>query len=63
MVVADFLFGYVVSFNAWSAYYPDFNGRSIVVTVLCNTSVGGHPFYLVKDILKVKQKPGGFAMH
>lgn len=38
--------------NAWSVYYPDFNGRAIIVTVLCNTSMGGHPFYLVKDILR-----------
>ncbi|MBN4080507.1 beta-lactamase family protein [Beggiatoa alba] len=40
-------------FNTWSVYYPDFNGRSVSVTVLCNTSMGGHPLYLVKDILRV----------
>ncbi len=40
-------------FNTWSAYYPDFFGRSAGVTVFCNTSMGGHPYFLVKDILKV----------
>ncbi|VAW71495.1 Beta-lactamase class C-like and penicillin binding proteins (PBPs) superfamily [hydrothermal vent metagenome] len=40
-------------FNAWSVYYPEFNGREIIVAVLCNTTMGGHPLYLVKDILRV----------
>lgn len=40
-------------FNTWSVYYPNFNGQSVIVTVLCNTSMGGHPLYLVKDILRV----------
>lgn len=38
-------------FNTWSAIYPEFFGRSIGLTVFCNTSMGGHPFYLVKEIL------------
>jgi len=40
-------------FNTWSVYYPDFYGRKIIVTVLCNTTMGGHPLYLVKDFLRV----------
>lgn len=43
-------------FNTWSAYYPNFYNRSVGLTVLCNTSIGGHPFYLVKDMLNVLKK-------
>ena len=40
-------------FNTWSVYYPDFESRSVGVTVFCNTTMGGHPFFLVKEILDV----------
>lgn len=40
-------------FNTWSVYYPNFYGRKIIITILCNTTMGGHPLYLVKDLLRV----------
>lgn len=40
-------------FNTWSVCYPDFYGRKIIITILCNTSMAAHPFYLVKDFLRV----------
>lgn len=48
-------------FNTWSAIYPDFSPknnhlsekRCIGVSIFCNTSLAGHPFYLVKDLLDV----------
>ncbi|MEH6549900.1 MAG: serine hydrolase domain-containing protein [Pseudomonadales bacterium] len=39
-------------FNSWSAYYPDFYGRAVIITILCNTSMNGHPLFLVKDLLR-----------
>ena len=39
-------------FNTWSVYYPDFNGKTIGVTVFCNTSMTGHPFFLVNEVLE-----------
>ena len=38
-------------FSSWAAHYPDFFGEPLSLTILCNTSMGGHPGYLVKDIL------------
>lgn len=43
-------------FNTWSVYYPEFHSRSVIVTIFCNTSMGGHPINLVKDILSVLKK-------
>lgn len=43
-------------FNAWSVYYPEFNNRAVGVTVFCNTSIEGHPLFLVKEILQALQK-------
>lgn len=40
-------------FNSWAVYYPDFKGRALILSILCNTSMGGHPFALVNDILQV----------
>ncbi|WP_198266481.1 serine hydrolase domain-containing protein [sulfur-oxidizing endosymbiont of Gigantopelta aegis] len=40
-------------FNTWTVYYPDFYGRPIIISIFCNTSMGGHPLYLVKDFLRV----------
>ena len=39
-------------FNTWSVYHPDFYGKTVGVSVFCNTSMGGHPFFLVKEILE-----------
>ncbi|MCK5829890.1 MAG: beta-lactamase family protein [Methylococcales bacterium] len=39
-------------FNTWSVYYPEFNNRSVGVTIFCNTSMGGHPLFLVNEILR-----------
>ena len=39
-------------FNTWTIYYPDLNGRTLGVTIFCNTSMGGHPFPLVNEILE-----------
>ncbi len=45
-------------FNTWSVFYPEFNGdqREVGVTVFCNTSMGGHPFCLVNEILNALKK-------
>lgn len=37
--------------NAWAMHLPDFHGRPLTMTILCNTSMGGHPFHLAKDLL------------
>jgi D-alanyl-D-alanine carboxypeptidase len=39
--------------NAWSMHLPDFHGRRVTLVALCNTTIGGHPFYLAKDLLRV----------
>lgn len=38
--------------NAWAMHLPDFHGRALTMVILCNTSMGGHPFPLVKDLLR-----------
>ena len=40
-------------FNTWAMHLPDFQDRRLTLAVFSNTSMGGHPFYLVKDILRV----------
>jgi D-alanyl-D-alanine carboxypeptidase len=39
--------------NSWAMYLPDFHGRQLTLAAFCNTAMGGHPFYLVKDLLRV----------
>jgi D-alanyl-D-alanine carboxypeptidase len=34
-------------------HLPDFHGRPVTLVAFCNTTMGGHPFYLVKDLLRV----------
>ncbi len=38
--------------NTWSVYYPKFDGRSVGVTLFCNTSIGGHPLDFVDEVLQ-----------
>ena len=40
-------------YNTWAMYLPDFHGRRLTLAVFCNTSLASHPFYLVKDLLRV----------
>jgi D-alanyl-D-alanine carboxypeptidase len=40
-------------FNTWAMYLPDFQGRSIVLVAFCNTTMGGHPVNLVRDLMRV----------
>jgi len=40
-------------FNTWSVTYPNFNNRVLIITVFCNTSMGGHPLYFVNDLLNI----------
>jgi hypothetical protein len=37
--------------NAWTMHLPGLHGRSVTLVALCNTTMG-HPFYLVKDLLR-----------
>lgn len=37
--------------NAWAMHLPALHGRSVTLVALCNTTMG-HPFYLVKDLLR-----------
>lgn len=39
--------------NTWAMHLPDFRGRAVTLVVFCNTTMGGHPFYLAKDFLRV----------
>ena len=39
--------------NTWAMYLPNFHGRELTLVAFCNTTMGGHPFYLVKDLLRV----------
>jgi D-alanyl-D-alanine carboxypeptidase len=39
--------------NTWAMHLPDFQGRPLTLVAFCNTTMGGHPFYLVKDLLRV----------
>ena len=38
-------------FNTYAVYYPNFQGRAVIITIFCNTSMGGHPLYLIQDLL------------
>lgn len=40
-------------FNTWSTFYPDLNGRSVGLTIFCNTSMGGHPLFLARELLDI----------
>lgn len=44
--------------NAWVMHLPVFHGRPVTVAILCNTSMGGHPFWLAKDLLRVLAAEG-----
>jgi D-alanyl-D-alanine carboxypeptidase len=39
--------------NTFALHVPDFHGRPVTMVVFCNTTMGGHPIYLVKDLLRV----------
>lgn len=41
-------------FNTWASFYPSFKGtdRQVGITIFCNTSMGGHPFYLLNELLQ-----------
>jgi len=41
-------------FNTWASFYPSFQGidRQIGITIFCNTSMAGHPFYLLNELLE-----------
>jgi len=39
--------------NTWAMYVPDFHGRPVILVAFCNTTMGGQPLYLVKDLLRV----------
>lgn len=39
--------------NTWAMHLPDFHGRALTLAVFCNTTMGGHPFHLAKDLLRV----------
>ncbi len=43
-------------YNTWAMYLPNFNGRKLTLAVFCNTSMAGHPFDLVNDLLDVLEK-------
>jgi len=40
-------------FTTTAFYLPDFFGRHVAIVVFTNTSMGGAPYYLVKDLLRV----------
>lgn len=39
-------------FNTWVVYIPNINGRWLVITIFCNTSMIGQPVHLVSDLLR-----------
>jgi len=39
--------------NTWAMHLPNFHGRKVTLVAFCNTTMGGHPLYLVKDLLRV----------
>ena len=45
-------------FNTWAMYLPDFHGRSLVLVAFCNTTMGGHPVNLVRDLMRVLADAG-----
>lgn len=40
-------------FNTWAQFHPDFNGRQVGLTLICNTARNGHAFDLAQDLLRV----------
>jgi D-alanyl-D-alanine carboxypeptidase len=40
-------------YNTWSMHVADFHGGGLTLAVFCNASFGSHPFYLVKDLVRV----------
>jgi D-alanyl-D-alanine carboxypeptidase len=40
-------------FNTWAMHLPAFHGRPLTLVAFCNTTMGGHPAYLVRDLLRV----------
>ncbi|MCR6632031.1 MAG: beta-lactamase family protein [Magnetospirillum sp.] len=44
--------------TSWAMHLPDFHGRPVTVVTLCNTSMGGNPIYLAKDLLRVLATEG-----
>jgi D-alanyl-D-alanine carboxypeptidase len=39
--------------NTWAMHLTGFHGRPVTLVAFCNTTMGGHPVYLVKDLLRV----------
>jgi D-alanyl-D-alanine carboxypeptidase len=37
-------------------HLPDFHGRPVTLVALCNASWGGHPHFLMKDLLRVLEE-------
>jgi D-alanyl-D-alanine carboxypeptidase len=46
-------------FNTWAMHLPDFHGRPVTLVAFCNTTMGGHPVNLVRDMLRVLRATGG----
>jgi D-alanyl-D-alanine carboxypeptidase len=46
-------------YTTMAVYLPDFHGRHIALSVFTNTSLGGPPFYLIKDLLNVLADSAG----
>ncbi|WP_248277714.1 serine hydrolase domain-containing protein [Brasilonema sp. UFV-L1] len=40
-------------YNLWAMHLPNFHGRKLTLAVFCNTSVIGHPYGMVNDLLRV----------
>ena len=40
-------------FNTYAMVLPDFHGRRVTLVAFCNTSIGGHPFNVIRDLLRV----------
>jgi len=42
--------------SSWAMHLPDFHGRPVTLVALCNASWGGHPHFLMKDLLRVLEE-------
>lgn len=40
-------------FSTLATHLPNFPGGALTLTVFCNTSMGGHPVFLLQDLLRV----------
>lgn len=40
-------------FNTLATHLPNFPDGALTITVFCNTSMGGHPVFLLQDLLRV----------